>query len=111
MILALELEGVLAPATSPAMGATVRLKASSVTPRDRTAPAELMRQRIDAANRAGLKLADLQRVAHALEPFDGARQFLERIRPLGNAIVISDTFYELSEPLIAKLGFPSLFAN
>ena len=111
MILALDLEGVLAPEIWPALGEHFGVKEFALTTRDRADFSELMRSRVDAARRADLKLADLQRVAFSLKPFDGARQFLERIRPLGNAVVISDTFYELSEPLIAKLGYPSLFAN
>lgn len=111
MIIALDLEGVLTPEIWPVLGEHFKVREFSLTTRDRTDFAELMRHRIEAATRAALKLADLQRVAHALEPFEGARQFLERIRPLGNTIIISDTFYELSEPLISGLGYPSLFAN
>src|SRR5262249_12929670 len=45
------------------------------------------------------------------EPFLGAREFLARLRSLGNVVIISDTFHEFSEPLAAKLGHASLFAN
>ena len=41
----------------------------------------------------------------------GAREFLARLRMLGNVVIISDTFHEFSEPLAAKLGHASLFAN
>jgi phosphoserine/homoserine phosphotransferase len=36
---------------------------------------------------------------------------MDRLRWLGNVIIISDTFHEFSEPLAAKLGHASLFAN
>jgi phosphoserine/homoserine phosphotransferase len=36
---------------------------------------------------------------------------MARLRMLGNVVIISDTFHEFSEPLAAKLGHASLFAN
>src|SRR5689334_25101007 len=70
-----------------------------------------MRRRVAGAMRAGLTLANLQAIAHAVEPYLGAREFLARLRMMGNVIIISDTFHEFSEPLAAKLGHASLFAN
>src|SRR5262249_61232047 len=66
---------------------------------------------VAGATQAGLRLADLQAIAHAVEPYLGAREFLARLRTMGNVIIISDTFHEFSEPLAAKLGHASLFAN
>jgi phosphoserine/homoserine phosphotransferase len=111
MIFALDLEGVLAPEIWPALGAHFGVAEFSLTTRDRADFGELMQLRVAAATRAKLKLADLQRVAHTIEPFEGARRFLERLRDLGNAIIISDTFHELADPIVEKLGQPSLFAN
>ena len=111
MIFALDLEGVLAPEIWPVLGAHFGVPEFSLTTRDKADFSDLMRHRVDAASRAGLKLADLQRIAHAVEPFLGASEFLARLRGLGNVVIISDTFHEFSEPLAAKLGHASLFAN
>lgn len=111
MIFALDLEGVLAPEIWPVLGVTYDVPEFSLTTRDVADFTELMRRRVDAAARANLKLADLQRIAHAVEPYLGAREFLARLRSLGNVVIISDTFHEFSEPLAAKLGHASLFAN
>ena len=111
MIFALDLEGVLAPEIWPLLGSHFGVPEFSLTTRDSGDFQDLMRRRVDAAARAGLKLADLQRVAHAVEPFLGARDFLARLRQIGNVIIISDTFHEFSEPIAAKLGHASLFAN
>jgi phosphoserine/homoserine phosphotransferase len=46
-----------------------------------------------------------------VEPYLGARDFLARLRQLGQVIIISDTFHELAEPTVQKLGGHSLFAN
>lgn len=111
MIFSLDLEGVLAPEIWPILGAQFGVPEFSYTTRDIADFDELMRQRVTAATRAGLKLSDLQRFAHAVEPFLGAREFLARLRGFGNVVIISDTFHEFSEPLAAKLGHASLFAN
>ena len=67
--------------------------------------------RLTGATKARLSLAKLQALAHAVEPSLGAREFMARLRMLGNVVIISDTFHEFSEPLAAKLGHASLFAN
>ncbi len=111
MIFALDLEGVLAPEIWPVLGAHYGVPEFSLTTRDIGDFTDLMRRRVEAAARAKLTLADLQRLAHAVEPYLGAREFLARLRMLGNVVIISDTFHEFSEPLAAKLGHASLFAN
>jgi phosphoserine/homoserine phosphotransferase len=111
MIFALDLEGVLAPEIWPILGAQFGVPEFSLTTRDTADFDELMRRRVAGAAKAGLKLADLQAIAHAVEPFLGARDFMARLRTIGNVIIISDTFHEFSEPLAAKLGHASLFAN
>jgi len=111
MIFALDLEGVLAPEIWPLLGTQFGVPEFSLTTRDVADFTDLMHRRIEAASRAGLTLADLQRVAHGVEPYLGARDFLARLRALGNVVIISDTFHEFSEPIAAKLGHASLFAN
>src|SRR5881628_744360 len=111
MIFALDLEGVLAPEIWPILGAHFDLPDLALTTRDLGDFDELMRRRVAATRSRGLTLAHLQGVAHAVEPFLGARDFLGRLRSLGQVVIISDTFHEFSEPLVQKLGGHSLFAN
>ena len=111
MIFALDLEGVLAPEIWPILGQRFDLPELSLTTRDVGDFGELMTHRVAAARRARLTLQDLQKVAHAVEPYLGAREFLARLRALGQVVIISDTFHELAEPLVQRLGGHSLFAN
>jgi len=111
MIFALDLEGCLAPEIWPELGARFAVPEFSLTTRDVADFDELMQKRVAAARRAGLKLADLQVTAYAVEPYLGAREFIGRLREMGNVIIISDTFHEFSDPLAAKLGGVNLFAN
>jgi phosphoserine/homoserine phosphotransferase len=111
MIIALDLEGCLAPEIWPVLGAYFQLSEFALTTRDVGDFDELMRLRVDTARRAGLKLADLQVLAHAVEPYLGAKEFVARLRAIGNVVIISDTFHEFSDPLAARLGGVNLFAN
>jgi phosphoserine/homoserine phosphotransferase len=111
MIFAIDLEGVLAPEIWPTLGAAFDVPDLQLTTRDLGDFDELMRRRVAATRARGLTLANLQAVAHAIEPFLGARDFLTRLRAQGQVVIISDTFHELAEPLTQKLGGHSLFAN
>jgi len=111
MIFALDLEGVLAPEIWPILGAHFELPELSLTTRDMADFSELMHRRVDATRSRAVTLRELQTVAHAVEPYLGARDFLARLRSLGQVVIISDTFHEFSEPLVQKLGGHSLFAN
>ena len=111
MIFALDLEGVLAPEIWPILGQRFELPELALTTRDMADFSELMHRRVAATRERGLTLRDLQQVAHAVEPYLGAREFLLRLRAMGQVVVISDTFLEFSEPLLQKLGGYNLFAN
>jgi phosphoserine/homoserine phosphotransferase len=102
---------VLAPEIWPILGSHFELPELSLTTRDTGDFTELMNRRVAATRARGLRLSDLQAIAHGVEPYLGAREFLGRLRGMGQVVIISDTFHELSEPLLQKLGGHSLFAN
>jgi phosphoserine/homoserine phosphotransferase len=111
MLAALDLEGVLAPEIWPYLGDHFGLPELHLTTRDTADFDELMSQRVDAMNRAGLTLAQVQRVAHEVNPYLGAPEFLRRIRQHCQVMIISDTFHEFAAPMIDRLGGVNLFAN
>ena len=111
MIFAVDLEGVLAPEIWPILGQRFDLPDLALTTRDIADFDQLMHRRVAATRSRDLRLRELQQIAHAVEPYLGAREFLTRLRALGQVVVISDTFHEFSEPLAQKLGGHSLFAN
>ena len=111
MIFALDLEGVLAPEIWPILAARFELPDLKLTTRDIGDFDQLMHRRVAATRSKSLTLRDLQAIAHAVEPYLGAREFLARLRALGQVVIISDTFHEFSEPIAQKLGGHSLFAN
>jgi phosphoserine/homoserine phosphotransferase len=102
---------VLAPEIWPILGSQFDLPELSLTTRDLGDFSELMHRRVAATRARGLTLRDLQAIAHTVDPYLGSRDFLIRLRALGQVVIISDTFHEFSEPLVQKLGGHSLFAN
>lgn len=41
----------------------------------------------------------------------GAKEFLDKLRSETQAIILSDTFEEFAQPLMKKLGWPTIFCN
>lgn len=111
MLAALDLEGVLAPEIWPYLGDHFGIAELHLTTRDTADFDDLMTKRVEAMNRAGLTLAQVQRVAHEVHPYLGAPEFLKRIRQHCQVMIISDTFHEFATPMIDRLGGVNLFAN
>ena len=39
------------------------------------------------------------------------KEFLDSLREIGQVLIISDTFAEFAQPLMKKLGWPTIFCN
>ena len=70
-----------------------------------------MRQRLRLLREHQLGLKEIQAVIAEMEPLAGAVEFLDWLRPRYQVVIISDTFYEFSQPLMQKLGWPTLLAH
>jgi phosphoserine/homoserine phosphotransferase len=46
-----------------------------------------------------------------MAPLDGAREFTDWLRERFQLVILSDTFYEFSAPLMKQLGWPTLFCH
>ena len=91
-------------------------KASSIpelcrTTRDEPDYDKLMRWRIGILKEHGLGIKEVQNVIATIEPLDGARDFVEKLRRKVQAVILSDTFEEFALPLIEKLGMPPILCN
>ncbi len=58
-----------------------------------------------------MKLSDVQAVIAKIDPLPGAKEFLDELRTLTQVIILSDTFSQFAQPLMKKLGWPTLFCN
>lgn len=107
----LDLEGVLVPEIWINVAVKTGIEALRRTTRDEPDYDKLMRGRIEILDRHRLKLADVQQVIGEMEPLDGAQACLEWLRESLQVIILSDTFDQFSQPLMRKLGWPTLFCN
>ena len=110
-IAALDLEGVLVPEIWIDFAAKTGIEELKATTRDIPDYDVLMRQRLDLLNQHGLGLPDIQAVIATMKPLEGAPEFVDWLRERFQVVILSDTFYEFSQPLMAQLGFPTLFCH
>ncbi|HPP83744.1 MAG TPA: bifunctional phosphoserine phosphatase/homoserine phosphotransferase ThrH [Rubrivivax sp.] len=110
-VICLDLEGVLVPEIWIAFAERTGIAEFRRTTRDEPDYDKLMRWRLDLLRRHGLKLADIQAVIAAMAPLAGAREFLDALRARFQVLILSDTFYEFADPLMRRLGRPTLFCH
>lgn len=107
----LDLEGVLVPEIWIAFAEKTGIDELRATTRDIPDYDVLMRQRLRILDEHQLKLPDIQAVIAELKPLDGAVDFINWLRERFQVIILSDTFYEFSQPLMRQLGFPTLLCH
>jgi phosphoserine/homoserine phosphotransferase len=110
-IVCLDLEGVLVPEIWIAFAKETQIPEFALTTRDEPDYDKLMRYRLDLLEKHGLGLTEIQNVIAKIEPLEGAREFLDRLRERVQTVIISDTFAEFAKPLMKKLGWPTLMCN
>ena len=110
-IVCLDLEGVLVPEIWIEVSRRTGIAALSRTTRDEPDYDKLMRGRLEILAQHGLRLADLQATIATMAPLEGARAFLDELRSKQQVVILSDTFYEFADPLMAQLGRPTLFCH
>ncbi len=110
-IACLDLEGVLVPEIWIAFAEQTGIDALKATTRDIPDYDVLMSQRLEILREHGLGLPEIQQVIASLEPLDGAVEFVDWLRERFQVVILSDTFYEFSQPLMRQLGFPTLLCH
>lgn len=110
-IVCLDMEGVLTPENWIAFADKVGIPDFKRTTRDEPDFDKLMHYRIDLMRKHGFTLDKLIEVINTIEPFDGAKEFIARLREVCQVVVVSDTFDIFGRPLMSKLGWPTLFHN
>ena len=107
----LDLEGVLVPEIWIDVAERTGIDALRLTTRDEADYDVLMKRRLEILERHELGLPDIQRVIAAMAPLEGAADFLGWLRERFQVLILSDTFYEFAAPLMAQLGWPTLFCH
>lgn len=110
-IACLDLEGVLVPEIWIGFAEKTGISELRATTREIPDYDVLMRQRLRILDEHGLGLGDIRQVIASMRPMPGAREFLDWLRERFQVVILSDTFYEFSQPLMAQLGYPALLCH
>ena len=110
-IVCLDMEGVIVPEIWIAFSKASGIPELRRTTRDEPDYNKLMNWRLDILREHGLGLREIQDVIATIDPLPGAKEFLDKLRSEVQVIIISDTFEQFAQPLMRKLGWPTLFCN
>ena len=110
-IACLDLEGVLVPEIWIAFSEATGIPELRITTRDEPDYGKLMRYRMDILDQHGLGLNEIRETISTIDPLPGAKKFMDALRSEHQAIIVSDTFTQFAGPLMAKLGYPTIFCN
>ena len=110
-IVCLDMEGVLVPEIWIAFAEASGIPELKRTTRDEPDYNKLMDFRLNILKEHGLGLKEIQAVIARIDPLPGAKEFLDELRSVTQVIILSDTFEQFAQPLMKKLGWPTLFCN
>ena len=103
-ILCTDLEGTLAPEIWQEIGRNYNIPELSATTREIPDFEDLMNMRMEALQNNAIRYSDLKDFLKTIDPYQGAKEFLNSLKDEYQIVIVSDTFYELALPLIKKLG-------
>lgn len=110
-IVCLDMEGVLVPEIWIAFAEATGIPELRRTTRDEPDYDKLMAYRLNILKEHGLGLKEIQEVIATIDPMPGAKEFLDELRATTQVIILSDTFEQFAQPLMRKLGWPTIFCN
>ena len=110
-IVCLDMEGVLTPEIWIAFSEASGIPELRRTTRDEPDYDKLMRWRLGILKEHGLGLKEIQATIATIDPLPGAKEFMDELRSITQAVVLSDTFSQFAQPLMKKLGWPTLLCN
>lgn len=110
-IVCLDLEGVLLPEFWIAVAEATGIPELRRTTRDEPDYDVLMRYRLDLLDKHQLTIQAIHEAIKDLEPLPRAREFTDWLVARSRLIILSDTFVQFAQPMMARLGNPTLFCH
>ena len=110
-LVCLDMEGVISPEIWVAVAEATNIPELKRTTKDEPDYDKLMKFRLDILEKHNLGIAEIQEVISHIDPMPGAKEFLDKLRSKVQVIILSDTFEEFAMPILAKLGYPTIFCN
>jgi phosphoserine/homoserine phosphotransferase len=106
-----DLEGVLVPEIWINVSKHTGIDELKLTTRDISDYDALMKHRLDILRNNHLTIDDIRHVISYIKPLNGALEFIFWLKKYAQLIVVSDTFTEFADPILEKLGRPTLFCH
>jgi phosphoserine / homoserine phosphotransferase len=106
-----DLEGVFVPEIWINVAKHTGVDELKLTTRDINDYNVLMKRRLEILRQYNLTIHVIQHVIAHIKPLPGATEFLAWLRKRSQLVVVSDTFAEFANPLMEKLGYPTLLCN
>lgn len=110
-IVCLDLEGVLIPEIWIEFAEETGIEELRLTTKDEPDYDKLMKRRLQILKENNYGINEIQKVIERVEPYKGAKEFLDELRTFTNVIILSDTYKEFGLPVMKKLGSPTLFCH
>ena len=110
-IVCLDMEGVLIPEIWIEFAHETGIKEFRLTTKDEPDYDKLMKMRIRLLKEHNYGIKEIQKVIDKVEPYEGAKEFLDELRSFTQVIILSDTYREFGLPVMKKLGYPTLFCH
>ena len=107
----LDLEGVLVPEIWSEVAKFTGEEKFNLTTQNIKNYSELMDMRMGLIEEMNISIGDIHSVVDKIEPFQGAREFIDWAKDNFQVTIVSDSFYQLAWPLIRKLGTPSIICH
>ena len=106
-----DLEGVFIPEIWINVAIRTGIEELKLTTRDISDYDVLMKRRLQILDANNLKLKDIMDVISGVDPLEGAVEFVEWLRSNYQLIIVSDTFDQFAQPLMKKMGWPTIFCH
>lgn len=110
-ILCSDLESVFLPEMWIEVAEETGIEELKLTTRDIPDLDSLMRKRLKILKENGIDIEKLKKIVEKTEPYEGAVSTLNWLRERLPVIILSDTFWELVQPMVKKLNYPTIMCN
>ena len=110
-IVCLDMEGVLIPEIWIEFAEETGIEELRLTTKDEPDYDKLMKRRLQILKENNYGINEIQKVIERVEPYKGAKKFLDELRTFTQVLILSDTYKEFGLPVMKKLGNPTLFCH
>lgn len=110
-LVTMDLEGCLVPEIWIRLAAQTGIDELKLTTRDIKDYDELMQYRLGVLDKHGIGMSQLREAITSIGPLEGALEYVRWVREQFPFIILSDTFYEFADPLMAQLERPTLLCH